>query len=129
MNSYSLVFTDDEVEEIHRKYEAGATFKELAEEYYCNKGTIRKIMLKYDPGCIRRRGPRDYRLRKRIVERMPNKLAFTVYKRYLDGESPASLAREYRLSRKAVWNIIYAVERVARDAGRLGEPKRQRKHA
>lgn len=129
-HSYSLVFDDEEVEEIHKQYEAGATFKELAEKYYCNKNTIRKVLLKYDPKCIRRRGPRDVLLRERIVESMPNVRAIRIYKRYVDGDSPASIARDYHVSRSAIWNVIHAVERVARKRGILdGEPHRQRRKA
>ena len=129
MNSYSLIFTDDEVAELHDKYLEGATFAELGREYWCNKGTIRKVLLKYDPACIRRRGPRDRDFRKQIIGTMPNTTAVRIYGRYLDGEPPALIAEEYRISRSAVWRVIHAVEEVGRHRGLLkGEPYRQRRH-
>ena len=129
MNSYSLIFTDDEVAEIYARYRAGATLVELAREYYCNTSTIRNVLLKYSPGCIRRRGPRAREYRKRIIATMPNSTAVRIYGRYLDGEPPALIAEEYRISRNAVWCVIRAVEEVARRRGLLtGEPYRQRRH-
>lgn len=128
MNSYSLIFTDDEVAEIYSRYRDGATCAELGREYWCNKGTIRKVLNKYAPGCLRRRGPRDRKYRERIIGTMPNSTAVRIYGRYLDGEPPALIAEEYRISRSAVWRVIHAVEAVARRRGLLkGEPYRQRR--
>ena len=129
-HSYSLIFTDDEVREIYEKYLDGETCLELSREYFCSKSTIRKVLMKYDPHCIRKRGPRDVAYRKRIVESMPNVRAIRIYQRYVDGESPAAIGRDYRVSRYAIWNVIHAVENVARKQGMLtGEPKRLRRKA
>ena len=128
-HSYSLVLSDSEVAEIYDEYMRGATLAEIGRKFYCNKGTIRKVLDKYSPGCLRRRGPRDRDFRKRIISTMPNSTAVRIYGRYLDGEPPALIAEEYRISRSAVWRVIHAVEAVARHRGLLkGEPYRQRRH-
>lgn len=129
MNSYSLLFTDGEVAEIYEQYLSGATLAELGRKYYCDKNTIRKVLTKYSPGCIRRRGPRDRKYREQIYSTMPNAMAVRIYGRYLDGEPPKLIAEEYRISIRAFWRVIHAVEEVGRHRGLLkGEPYRQRHH-
>ena len=122
-HSYSLTFTDDEVEDLYLRYMAGATLRELGQKFYCDRGTVAKALKRYEPGCLRSGGRvkgKCYALkRERIVERMPNKTLFNLYKRHMNGERTRDLIREYHLTYGAFYHAMSAVEKVAKHYGYL----------
>lgn len=107
--SRNAKFTEDDVKEIRRAYQAGTTQPELAAKFGVSDVTISKIVLaatwrhvdttplKCKPGY---KGERNNRAKLREVD------VVSIRQRFANGEDLSSLRREYSMSMDSMWEIV-----------------------